>query len=78
MVMDLLGDSLDTVYSKCHQKICLEDTLKMGLQMLESIEYVHSKKYLHRDMKPDNFVMGNKSTTRNKVYMIDYGLARSY
>lgn len=38
---------------------------------------MHSKHYLHRDIKPDNFVMGVKEN-QSTVYIIDYGLAKRY
>lgn len=44
---------------------------------LDRIGYFHDKQFLHRDIKPDNFLvgMGQKSNT---VYLIDYGLAKKY
>ncbi len=46
-------------------------------QMIQRIEYVHSKNFLHRDIKPDNFLMGTNKKN-NKVYLIDFGLAKRY
>ena len=41
------------------------------------IEYFHSKNYLHRDIKHENFVIG-KNLNSNLIYIIDYGLAKEY
>jgi serine/threonine protein kinase len=46
-------------------------------QMLARVEFVHSKSYLHRDIKPDNFVIGLGSD-QNIINLIDYGLAKRY
>jgi serine/threonine protein kinase len=44
---------------------------------IRRLEYVHSKKFVHRDVKPDNFLMG-VGRNRNRVYLIDFGLAKKY
>jgi len=41
------------------------------------VEYVHSRYILHRDIKPDNFVIGC-GKKQHKVYIIDFGLAKKY
>jgi serine/threonine protein kinase len=38
-------------------------------------EYIHSKSFLHRDTKPDNFLMA-VAKQGNTLYTIDFGLAR--
>ena len=44
-------------------------------QMIETIEFIHSKKYVHDDLKPDNIWMGI-GNDKNKLFIGDYGLAR--
>ncbi|AQK63951.1 hypothetical protein ZEAMMB73_Zm00001d013606 [Zea mays] len=44
---------------------------------INRVEFVHSKSLLHRDIKPDNFLMG-LGKRENQVYVIDFGLAKKY
>jgi casein kinase 1 len=45
--------------------------------MLKLIEFIHSRGVLHRDIKPDNFLIG-RGPNNDKIYMIDFGLAKKY
>lgn len=45
-------------------------------QMLTTIEYVHSKGYIHRDLKSANFCVD--TLTEQRIYLIDFGLAQKY
>lgn len=74
-VFDLLGVSLDT-YMERLKKFSLKTTCKLGMQMIQRIEYIHKKGILHRDIKPDNFLMGKEDT--NLLYIIDFGLSKNY
>ena len=46
-------------------------------QMLKRVELFHNNSFLHRDIKPDNFLMGRGSHA-DQVYIIDYGLSKRY
>jgi serine/threonine protein kinase len=73
MVVTLLGDSLSDVVKK-KGTFSLEDVLKIGKQILERLQYVHNMGLIHRDIKPDNFLMGKD----NVIFLIDFGLCKTY
>lgn len=53
LVMDLLGHSLEQLLVKCGGRFSLKTVLMIADQLLKRIECIHSKSYLHRDIKPD-------------------------
>ncbi|CAL1413984.1 unnamed protein product [Linum trigynum] len=77
LVMDLLGPSLEDLFNFCSRKLSLKSVLMLADQMINRVEFVHTKSFLHRDIKPDNFLMG-LGRRANQVYIIDFGLAKKY
>ncbi|KAA3676888.1 casein kinase 1, alpha [Paragonimus westermani] len=77
MVMDLLGPSLEDLFTFCGRRFTMKTVLILAEQMLWRVEYVHNKSLIHRDIKPDNFLMGIGRHC-NRVFLVDFGLAKKY
>ena len=77
LVHDLLGPSLEDLFNYCGRKFFLKTVLLLVDQLISRIEYIHSKSFIHRDVKPDNFLIG-VGRQGNVVYAIDFGLAEDY
>ena len=75
MSMELLGNSLDDIFNKNGKKFPIQFVLYVGLRMIDIIETVHNAGYLHRDIKPGNFLIRPQT---KEVCGIDFGLSKKY
>jgi len=76
-VMEQLGPSLEDLYEFCGRKFSLKTTLMIAIQILNRIESLHNAGYVHRDIKPDNFLIG-MGKNKSRIYLIDMGLAKKF
>ena len=77
LIIELLGNSIEKLFNKAQKRFSFLTVLMIMDQIVTRIEYMHSKNLLHRDIKPDNFLIG-KGNKRNVVYAIDFGLSKKY
>ena len=76
LVEPLLGKSLFDIFAENHKEMPKEDICLIGQQIIDRIQWVHSKYIVHRDIKPDNFLVGREDP--NIIYLIDFGLSQQY
>ena len=77
LVMDYLGPCIEDLFAYCGRRFTLKTVLMLADQMLTRLQYVHSFGQIHRDIKPDNFIMGGLEDGY-LCYLIDFGLAQPY
>jgi casein kinase 1 len=77
LVMEILGKSLEDHVQKEGGKLNAQTTGLIAEQVLQRIEYFHSKRLVHRDIKPENFMFGIRGKVHH-VYIIDFGLSKLY
>ena len=76
LVETLLGRSLYQIFNDCDKLFNIKDICMLAIQMIERLEYIHSKNFIHRDIKPHNFLVSPKN--EGLIYLIDFGLAKKY
>ena len=78
LIMELMGKSLEDLFENLpNKKMSIRCVCNLGYQMMEIMEYIHNKHIIHRDIKPDNFVMG-KGAKSKYLYLLDFGLSKKY
>ncbi|XP_019257568.1 PREDICTED: casein kinase 1-like protein HD16 [Nicotiana attenuata] len=79
MVMDILGPSLWDMWDSSGQAMSSEMVACIAVESLSILEKLHAKGYIHGDVKPENFLLGQPSTPHEKkLFLVDLGLATKW
>ena len=77
-IMEFLGPNLEQLYNYCNKRFSLKTVLMIGIQVLNRIEKLHNRGFIHRDIKPDNFLIGVSKKKKGRIFLIDLGLSKKY
>lgn len=75
ILMELLGQNLNKILKNSGGKFTLSTVLQCTKQILNRIEKIHRKGYLHRDLKPHQILLG---PSKKQLYITDFGLSRRF
>jgi len=76
LVMPRFGRDLQATWEGCGKSFTRKTVAQIALQMLDALEYCHSKEYVHADIKGANIISSYKDP--NKLFLVDFGLAHRY
>ena len=71
-----LGKSLHDLVVYYRDKLTIQDKCLISIQLIDRIEYLHSKKLIHRDIKPHNFLIGFDDP--NVIYLTEFRFCTKY
>ena len=77
LIISLLGKSLEAILQMYEGHFSLKTVLLLTDQMISCIQFLHENHYIHRDIKPDNFVIG-LPPYYSHIYLLDLGLAKQF
>ncbi|XP_063536948.1 serine/threonine-protein kinase VRK1-like [Cydia strobilella] len=75
LVLERYGKDLWSLFTDSGRSFPAPTVFQIGLQMLDVLEYIHSRGYVHADIKGANILLGLKKGTENQAYLVDFGLA---
>jgi len=79
LVMERFGSDLQRILDNSEgNKFTVKTACSVTLQVLDSLQYIHSQGYVHKDVKGSNLLVGLGLDGQHLVHLVDYGLCSKY
>ena len=76
LIEEKLGPSLYDLFIENKRKFSLKEICLIGIQCFERLKGIHSKNYVHRNIKPENFKIGLEDP--HVIYLQNFYLCEKY
>ncbi|XP_063983199.1 serine/threonine-protein kinase VRK1 [Diachasmimorpha longicaudata] len=76
VVMERYGTDLWKLFLENNRRFPEATVFKLAIQIIDVLEYIHGRTYVHADIKGANLLLDLKSG--NQIYLVDFGLASHY
>ena len=77
MITSIHGPNLQQLFDFCDNKFNALTIVKIGLQLIERLEFLHQQTFVYRNVKPENILIG-KGKKQNTLYLIDFARCKRY
>src|SRR5581483_6170090 len=70
-------DGTDAGAEVADTRMTVRRALHIIIEVAKALDYAHSRKLLHRDVKPANFLLAGPVGPQERVLLADFGIARA-
>ena len=79
MVMQRFGTDIQKLFDAAKRRFPVNTVINLGLRIIDVLEFIHDKQYVHADIKGSNLLLGfGGKGAENQVWLVDFGLACKY
>jgi serine/threonine protein kinase len=77
MVTNIMGPDLEKLFKFTGQVFTMKTILSIAIQVIDRLDYLHNKNFIHRNMRPENICVGH-GKKQNIFHLIDFGNTKRF